>query len=105
MDVENYSDLPQLSYTVVHVKLSPLYNMCKNYYLEDVKNTLTYAGRQYLKTDSDSWNTNEVYQLSDAEIGPLNCYLLCYEDVIVEIEFNWELTDSQKHIVNTKLNR
>ena len=104
MDVENYSDLPQLSYTVVHVKLSHLYNMCKNYYLEDVKNTLTYAGRQYLKTDSDSWNTNEVYQLYDAEIGPLNCYLLCYEDVIVEIEFNWELTDDQKHIVNTKLN-
>jgi len=103
MDVEDHFALPQLSYTVVHVKLSPLYNICKNYYLEDVKNTLTYAGRRYLKTDSDCWNTNEVYQLYDAEIGPLNCYLLCYDDIIVEIEFNWEVTEQQKVIVEEKL--
>ncbi len=104
MDVEDRFDLPQLDYTIILVKLPALYDICKKNFIKEVQLDSALFGRSYRLIDAPDWGAQEVYQIYDSEIGPDDEYLLCYEDVIVEIEFNWELTDSQKHIVNTKLN-
>ena len=49
-----------------------------------------------------SWGANEVYRLYDSVYGWENKYLLCYDDLIVEINFDWEPTQEQMKIVGEK---
>lgn len=48
------------------------------------------------------WLAEEAYQLHWSE-GILYKYLLCYEDRLIEIEFDWEPTEEQMKIVSEKL--
>ena len=59
---------------------------------------------QYIAQDAMSWGANEVYRLYDSVYGWENKYLLCYDDLIVEINFDWEPTQEQMKIVGEKLN-
>lgn len=56
----------------------------------------------YEEIDAAPWLAEEAYQLHWSE-GILNKYLLCYEDRIVEIDFDWEPTETQMRIVAEKL--
>ena len=49
------------------------------------------------------WNANKVYQLAYQDSGALNSYLLCYDDRIIEISFDWKPTAEQMAIVADKL--
>ena len=54
--------------------------------------------------DPTSWGANEVYRLYQEEGWYMNWYLLCYEDRIIDIRFDWEPTADDMAIVNQKLN-
>lgn len=45
----------------------------------------------------------EAYRLYDLEYGVENKYLLCYDNLLVEIDFDWEPTAAQKAVVSEKL--
>lgn len=98
---ENYTDIPQLDYTIVAVRLSALYDMCKERLISE-KNDSD-MGWAYQVEDAKPWGANEVYRLYDLEYGATNNYLLCYDDMLVEISFDWEVTTDQMKIVGEKI--
>lgn len=58
----------------------------------------------YKEQDPAPWGANEVYRLYSEEGWWTYTYLLCYEDQIIEIRFDWEPTAEQMAIVSQKLN-
>lgn len=101
-DAAHYADIPQLAYTVVEVKLSALYDMCRERLISRKENTFR-TDREYRAEDAAPWGANEVYRLYDLEYGAENSYLLCYDDILVEIHFDWEPTAEQMKTVGEKL--
>ena len=57
----------------------------------------------YKAEDGKAWGANEAYRLYDLEYGVENKYLLCYDNLLVEIDFDWEPTAAQKAVVSEKL--
>ena len=108
-NVEGFHELPDLQYTITTVKVPFIYEWCKDqmfWDLDESKDTDIPVGhRIVLKEDnSDSWGANVVYRLYHEEGWYLNWYLLCYEDKIIDIRFDWEPTIEDMAIVNQKLN-
>lgn len=97
----NYADIPQLDYTIVAVRLSALYDMCKERLISEKDDSN--IGWEYRAEEAEPWGANEVYRLYDLEYGATNNYLLCYDDMLVEISFDWEVTTDQMKIVGEKL--
>ena len=107
-DAENYRDIPQLEYTMTIINVPSLYEMCKKQTIDkkdETDNTDIPEGfkRVYLEQDPTPWKANEVYRLAYQDSGSLNSYLLCYDDRIIEISFDWEPTEAQMSIVAEKL--
>jgi hypothetical protein len=107
-DAENRKDIPRLEYTLTIINVPVLYEMCKNQTIDkkdETDNADIPEGfkRVYLKQDPVPWEANEVYRLSYQDTGALNSYLLCYDDRIIEISFDWEPTAEQMAIVAEKL--
>ncbi len=103
LDTENYGDIPQLEYTITLVRYSALYDMCKERLIYEQEVLHPVEEKEYISEDAEPWGANEVYRLHDPGYGARNNYLLCYDDVIVEIDFDWEPTEEQKAIVGEKL--
>ena len=54
------------------------------------------------RLDPAPWGAAEAYQfVMDDET--LDLYLLCYEDRIVKLDLDWELTPAQMAVVGEKL--
>jgi len=55
---------------------------------------MPHAWIQARMTDSFLWDANKAYQLF---LGgePQTRYLVCYENAIVEIDFDWDVTAAQ----------
>lgn len=100
-DAENYADIPQLDYTIVAVRLPALYDMCKERLISEKDDSD--MGWEYRAENAAPWGANEVYRLYDLEDGAKNSYLLCYEDTLVEISFDWEPSAEQQKTVGEKL--
>jgi len=100
---------PSLRYDVYYVKWSALYDLCVNelvhkyddWYDEDVPKEWRDTFRA---VDSKSWNAKTVYQKYTGDT-PSEQYILCYDDIIVELTPGFELTDAQKLIVSEKLSQ
>jgi hypothetical protein len=60
--------------------------------------------RVYMEQDAAPWRANEVYRIYSEEGWWENLYLLCYDDKIVEIRFDWEPSAKDMTIVASKLN-
>lgn len=108
-DVENRHEYPDLRYDVTIVKMPALYDWCK----EEMYRDWDESGDSdipdghkavYMPHDPAPWGAMEAYQLYQQEGWYLNWYLLCYEDRIVQIRFDWEPTPEQMAIVAEKLN-
>lgn len=99
-------DLPWLDYSIVVVKASFLYDLCRDALLNKYKDD-PYWDRSYVSSDAALWGAVEAYQLYDAECGPRSQYLLCYPDRIVEIDFDhdWDATPEQMALVGERLGR
>ena len=106
--LEGTSSAPDLKYTIVTVKASFLYDWCKEqmYYEQDETYSDWPVGNRmiYKEHDAEPWGANEVYRLYSEEGWWTYTYLLCYEDQIIEIRFDWEPTAEQMEIVAQKLN-
>ena len=101
-DAENYKDLPHLEYTVVHVKLPALYDICKEQLIYEGEHLHPIEEKRYEKQDASPWGANEAYRLYDPQYGWRNDYLLCYNDILVEISFDWEPAIHQMQIAGEK---
>lgn len=91
---------PSLEYQIVRVKLPFLYDLCFDTMVQNLAHNKgmpepkEYDWAQARMTDSFLWDANKVYQLF---LGgePQNRYLVCYENAIVEIDFDFAVTAEQ----------
>lgn len=108
-NVEGFHELPDLQYTITTVKIPFIYEWCKDQMYWDLDESdnkdIPVGHRLVLKEqDPSPWGANEVYRLYQEEGWYMNWYLLCYEDRIIDIRFDWEPTTDDMAIVNQKLN-
>lgn len=106
--LEGTSSAPDLKYTIVTVKVPFLYDWCKEqmYNKQDETNSDWPVGNRmiYKEQDAAPWGADAVYRLYSEEGWWTYTYLLCYEDQIIELRFNWEPTAEQMAIASQKLN-
>lgn len=106
-DTKNPVNAPEMSYTLTIIKMSALYDICKESILNKRSDTVLETGNifidHYEKIDAAPWLAEEAYQLHWSE-SVLDKYILCYQDRIIEIEFDWTPTNEQMRIVAEKLN-
>ena len=107
-DVDDFHELPELRYTVTTVKLPALYDWCKDHIYRDLDESDDGdipAGHRlvYVAQDPAPWGAKEAYRLYQEEGWYMNWYLLCYEDRIIEIRFDWEPTAEDMATVSRKL--
>ena len=77
--------------------------MCKDHLIYEKEELRPTWNREYRPEDAVSWGAKEVYRLHDLEYGAENTYLLCYDQLLAEIRFDWEPTAEQMKIVGEKL--
>lgn len=105
LDALNYTDIPRLEYTMTIVKVPALYNMCKERLMYENEVLRRLNEHEYQAEEAKPWGANDAYRLYDPEYGFTNEYLLCYDNLLVEISFDWEPTIEQMAAVGEKLNR
>ena len=105
-DAVDYKGIPNLNYTVITVKMPWLYRICRDWMFDDLdeldNEKIPYGHRNYLReVDPEAWGAVEAYNLTNQEFetGETRKYLLCYEHQLVEIRFDWDVTQEQKTIV------
>lgn len=100
--------VPNFEYSVMQVKVPFLYDYCKNSLInsrqDEVRDGVVLLEDHYDAIDATPWQAQEAYRVYWSG-SYLNKYLLCYEDTIVEIHFDWEPTAEQMQIVAEKLGR
>ena len=87
---------PDLTYTITTVKLPALYEFCRDGVLREFTGdrNASLLGYRVVEEDGSLWGADQVYQYySDGQ--PMNRYLVCYDDHMVEIWFGWEPTQEQ----------
>ena len=107
-DAEEFDEMPTLEYTIVIVKVPFLYDFCKKdlYYRGDdtLDNTWPDEMKDIYKSENPAaWKAKEAYRLHYSDGSPGNRYLLCYDDYLVDIRFDQELTNEQIAIAAEKL--
>lgn len=108
-DIDGGGELPDLKYSITTVKLPLLYDWCKDQMYRDMDESedgdIPAGHRNVLKPeDAFEWDAVEVYRVYNEEGWWLNRYLICYEERIVDIRFDWEPTAEDMAIVSQKLN-
>ena len=105
---EGFHELPDLGYTITTVKAPFLYDWCRNLVFQDWddrNNGIPEGHRNvYREVDAAPWGANAAYRIYQEEGWWENRYLLCYENRIVEIQFDLEPTEEDMSVVNQKLN-
>lgn len=100
--------VPGLDYTVTQIKVPFLYEFCKNSLINSRQDVIRdgelLLTDHYEAIDAAPWSAQEAYRVYWSD-SYLNKYLLCYEDILVEIQFAWEPTQQQMQIVAEKLGR
>ena len=108
-DVEDWSTVPHMEYDLVKVKWPFLYDDVMQQKIKDVTQVaqldLAYEERDKMEPmDPEPWGAAEAYRIIDTgDDDEYNRYLLCYENMIAEIGFSWEVTPEQMTIVGEKL--
>lgn len=101
-------ELPDLRYKVTTVHVPFLYDWCAKQVFRDqdeINNGVPEGHRDiYKETDAAPWSANAAYRLYQEEGWWQNNFLLCYDDRIIEIRFDWEPTPDDMSIVSQKLN-
>lgn len=108
-DIEGGGELPDLKYSITTVKFPLLYDWCKDQMYREMDESedgeIPAGHRNVLKSeDPSTWGAVEAYRVYNEEGWWLNRYLICYEDRIVDIRFDWEPSAEDMAIVNQKLN-
>ncbi len=103
---------PRLDYSIIRIKAPFLYNLCKKALLDDFAHNYGHpvpedpSWEEHISIDATLWGANEAYQLKLEEEMQMR-FLLCYDDCIVEIDFeqDWQLTAEQMKTVAEKLSK
>ena len=96
---ERYSeDMHNLDYEIVNVKCDFIYNMCKNNLIKDNEKHHFFE-QEYIKDNAEAWGANEVYRLYDKQDGYYDDYIVCYDNIILHIDYSGEFTDDYKKII------
>ena len=108
-NVEDFHELPDLQYTITTVKIPFIYEWCKEqmyWDMDESRDTDLPVGHRIVLQEEDPtpWGANEVYRLYHEEGWYLTRYLLCYDNRIIDIRFDWESTTDDMAIVSQKLN-
>lgn len=99
-------NLPEMRYTVTEIKLPFLYDWC----LEVLKDSYSYSREfdgklsyhELRGTDAAPWGADAAYRAywdGEAERE----YVVCYGNVIVELNTEWEMTEEQMAVAGEKL--
>lgn len=107
-DAEDYSVMPDISYTVTTVKLPALYDACFKKAYQSMETTADNVYRNLdvglVQIDPAPWGASDAYQLYDHETDCAYCsYLLCYESNIVTLQLSRDITPEQMAIVGARL--
>lgn len=108
-DVEDWSTVPHMEYDLVKVKWFFLYEDVKAQKIKDMTQAaqlqIPYEKRDKTEAvDPEPWGALEAYHVIDVgNDDEYDRYLLCYEDVLAEIGFSWEITPEQMAIVGKKI--
>ena len=105
LDAENFRELPELDYTLVTVKMSGLYDKCRQSMIRNGEGHYPEGERVYQAEDPALWGAKEAYRIHDSRYGFRNQYLVCWENILLEIHFPWEPDEGQKEIVRKNLNK
>ena len=97
-DDEPSPDIPELHYELYTVKVPALYRFCENQ-LKRLIVLSAYWDGKLVEQDAASWGAEKVYRLVLRDGTDANTYLLCYEDLLVWMEFNWEPTTAQMEMI------
>lgn len=99
--------VPSLDYRIIEVKQKALYNFCKNTMIhereDEVVDGVVFADH-YEAIDPTPWGAKEAYQ-QYFSTGYADWYILCYEDKIIDIWFEFTPTPEQMKIVAEKLGK
>ena len=99
---------PSLEYKIIKVKVPMLYDWCfaelhQEYEEHPGYENLPEADRlHYEAINAEEWNANaayRVYQYGEAR----NRYLICWDEYMVELRPDWELTAEQMQIISEKI--
>lgn len=101
-DDEPSADIPYLKYVLYQVNVPGLYHFFENQMKRTV--LLGYGNdAQLIEVNNALFGAVKAYCLTGAGGEQLNRYILCYNNMLVDIEFNWSLTEDQMSIVGEKL--
>jgi len=100
-DDEPSAEIPHLEYDIYRVNIPALYN----FFESQMKRTvlLGYDDGQLMEVNNDLFGAVAAYQITGGNGEQFDRYVLCYEDKLVDIAFNWQITASQMAIVGEKL--
>lgn len=84
----------QLTYEIADIKADWLYETCLNELQHIYQNNNSY----WQEADASLWQADTVYQLYYNNQPFLNEYIICYEQRIVKITFNWQATMQELQI-------
>ena len=103
LDAQNQDELPSLRYTVYSIFWPSLYEICKRDLLETGVLMEQYILYSYIPADPTPWGAEEVFQRLNNAGGLENEFLLCYDNILVTIEFSWMPTQEQMELAGRKL--
>ncbi|MBR5534450.1 MAG: DUF2812 domain-containing protein [Ruminiclostridium sp.] len=97
-------DPPDLTYTLIEVKFSPLYDIFRKELLTqyEYRNEYTDYHYQFVPVDPSPWKAEEAYQLCYGA-DSMEEYLIFWEDTLLEIHYDWQPTPEQIAITAEKL--
>lgn len=101
-DADDFSSLPSLNYKMVIVKNPALYDFCREHLIK-AAHSRPWREQTYQAADAAPWNAREVYRLYDSQSGMQNDYLLCYDNLLVEIDLDQEPSEEQMAVISEKL--
>jgi len=94
---------PTMQYTVTEVKMPFLYDFVADtlyhHYDERKGWNSTY---EYVETNATAWGASKAWELYRNGV-PDNAFLVCYDQYILEISADWELTSEQKQLIGNKI--
>ena len=101
-DDEATIDIPEINYEIYIVRVPVIYDFCANQMKRLILLSASWDG-ELVEHNGVLWGADWAYRLAMDDGAEKDVYLLCYEDRLVRIKFNWVPTNEQMSIVGKKL--
>ena len=91
-----------MTYEIIDVKVSKLYDLCMN----ELKKNYLNNGAYWQKIDPTPWQADTVLQLTHRGLPFQNQLIISWKERIVKVSFNFELSSQAQqkaiHLLKTK---